>query len=106
MTWLNCPPEEWPNSALNWFCIMVKFETASPGTVKFGPVTDLLLLSIPSTVKLLLRGRWPPTEGPVPAPTPPLLATPAPKRDRLITPEPTLVVGISVFWRWSKVFWI
>ena len=39
-------------------------------------MTDLLLLSMPSTVKLLLRGRCPPTEGPVPIPRPPPEATP------------------------------
>ena len=34
-----------------------KFLTESFGTLISGPVTDLLLLSIPSIVKLLLRGR-------------------------------------------------
>ena len=60
-----------------------------------GPVTPLLLLSTPSTVKLLLRGRWPPTDGPVPAPTPPLLATPEPSSERFSTPKPMLDVGRS-----------
>src|SRR5205814_10049521 len=86
-TVLNCPPDECPNSGLNWFCRTVKFATASFGILISGPVTDLLLLSTPSTVKLLLRGRCPPTEGPEPAPMPPLLATPALSRERLSTPE-------------------
>ena len=53
-----------------------------------GPVTDRLLLSTPSTVKLLLRGRCPPTDGPEPTPTPPVLATPASSSDRFSTPLP------------------
>ena len=52
-----------------------------------GPVTLPLLLSIPSIVKLLLRGRWPPTEGPLPAPTEPLVATPDCKSDKFSTPD-------------------
>src|SRR5271170_1388007 len=53
-----------------------------------GPVTALLLLSIPSIVKLLLRGRCPPTEGPMPMPIPPLEAPPGLSRDALRTPKP------------------
>ena len=68
MVVLNWPPEEWPNSVLNWFDSKVKFSTASLGTVIRLPVTALLLLSTPSTVKLLLYGRWPPTDGPTPIP--------------------------------------
>ena len=77
-----------------------------------GPVVDFSLLSTPSTVKLLLLGRWPPTEGPVPmpTPTPPALATPAVSMDRFSTPNPVLVVGKSsldfavyVFCTWAVV---
>ena len=39
--------EEWPTSALNWFCWTVNSATASFGTVTSGPVTLLLLLSMP-----------------------------------------------------------
>src|SRR5215472_6254617 len=98
MVWLNWPPEEWPNSAENWFCRTVKLSTASLGMVISGPVTERLLLSTPSTVKLLLRGRTPETVGPDPTPTPPLLATPASSRDRLRTPLfpcPPAVIGKS-----------
>ena len=56
---------------------------------------SLLLLSTPSMVKLLLRGRWPETEGPVPAPIPPLVATPAFNNERLRTPKPIVAVGRS-----------
>src|SRR5690242_10332999 len=101
---LNCPPEEWPYSAENWFCNTVNSATASFGMNTSGPVTDLLLLSIPSIVKLLLRGRCPPTEGPVPAPTPPLLATPELNSERLITPSPIDAVGRSAAAFVSKVF--
>ena len=66
----------------------VNSDTASLGTCTNGPVMDLLLLSIPSIVKLLLRGRCPPTEGPVPTPTAPPVATPACSRDAFITPDP------------------
>src|SRR5947209_1795739 len=41
---------------------------------------------MPSMVKLLFRGRCPPTDGPLPTPTPPLLATPEPRRERFRTP--------------------
>src|SRR6185437_7102012 len=71
-----------------------------------GPVMLLLLLSIPSTVKLLLRGRCPPTDGPVPTPTEPLVATPAFSRERLIIPEPWAPIGRSCSWRVSKLFYI
>src|SRR3981081_4424504 len=74
------------------------------GTGTSGPVTLLLLLSIPSTVKLLLRGRWPPTLGPEPAPIAPLLATPELKRERLRIPlAPRVVLGRSAFIFGSKV---
>src|SRR5262249_915016 len=39
-----------------------------------------------SIVLLFSRGRWPPTDGPEPAPIPPELATPAPSRARFNTP--------------------
>src|SRR5690242_15929838 len=71
--------------------------------VERGPVTFLLLLSIPSTVKLLLRGRCPPTDGPLPAPDAPLVETPELRSDRLITPEPVAVIGRSAIWRDPKV---
>src|SRR5215472_10973576 len=61
-----------------------------------GPVTLLLLLSTPSIVKLLSRGLWPPTDGPVPAPTPPLVLTPDCSKDRFKTPSPCPVTGKSV----------
>src|SRR5258708_1774392 len=68
------------------------------GTGTRGPVTLLLLLSIPSTVKLLLRGRCPPMLGPEPAPIAPLLATPELKRERLRIPlGPSVVLGRSAF---------
>src|ERR1700733_7541215 len=88
MIWLNWPPEEWPYSGENWFAITVNSETASLGTCTNGPVTALLLLSTPSMVKLLLRGRWPPTEGPTPIPIPPLEATPGLSREAFKTPKP------------------
>src|ERR1700687_58954 len=77
--------------------------TAGFGTVTRGPVTPLLLLSTPSIVKLLLRGRCPPTAGPEPTPTPPLLATPELNRERFNTPLPVVAVGTSVTRRPSKV---
>src|ERR1043165_7434976 len=101
---LNCPPEECPNSGENWFCSTENSATASFGIPTSGPVTDLLLLSTPSIVKLLLRGRCPPTDGPAPAPTPPLLATPEPNSDRFSTPLPTVADGRSELKRSSKVF--
>src|SRR5260370_33782888 len=76
----------------------------SLGTGTSGPVTLLLLLSIPSTVKLLLRGRCPPTLGPAPAPIPPLLATPELKSERLRIPlGPSVVLGRSAFILGSEV---
>src|ERR1700734_2935447 len=110
MIWLNWPPEEWPYSGENWFAITVNSETASLGTCTNGPVTDLLLLSTPSMVKLLLRGRWPPTEGPVPTPTAPPVAIPAWSSDALMTPEPPDTIGrfascsaVYVFCSWAVV---
>src|SRR5438876_6762860 len=103
-TKLNWPPEEWPNSGEYWFCRTVNSEMESFGTGTSGPVTLLLLLSMPSTVKLLLRGRWPPMLGPEPAPMPPLLATPELKRERLRIPlGPSVVLGRSAFILGSKV---
>ena len=67
----------------------VKFSTASFGTAISAPVTDLLLLSTPSTVKLLSRGRCPPTEGPVPSPIALAWVTPGLNNDRFNTPAPT-----------------
>src|SRR5204862_7016615 len=73
------------------------------GTGTRGPVTLLLLLSIPSTVKLLLRGRWPPMLGPEPAPIAPLLATPELKSERLrIRLGPRVGKGTSAFILGSK----
>src|ERR1700753_281869 len=86
-TVLNCPPEECPNSGEKLFSSSENSATASCGTVTNGPVMPLLLLSTPSIVKLLLRGRWPPTEGPAPTPTPPLLVTPALNSDRFRAPK-------------------
>src|SRR5439155_1138087 len=80
---LNWPPVEWPNSALNWFCRSENSCVASVGTYTSGPVIVLLLLSTPSIMKSLFVGRWPPIEGPVPWPIPPLLAIPALSSDRL-----------------------
>src|SRR5512146_615349 len=74
VTRLNCPPAEWPYSALNWLVIRFNSETVSGITLELAPVTPMLLSSTPSTVKLLLRGRFPPTAPPVPA-TPPGWAT-------------------------------
>jgi hypothetical protein len=97
---LNTPPDECPNSALNWFCSTVNSATASFGTVMIGPVTSLRLLSTPSMVKLLLRGRWPPMAGPVPTPTPPELVTPALSSDRLRRPP----VGLAAAGRSYAIF--
>src|SRR5215470_7158411 len=55
----------------------------------------LVVVIYPSMVKLLSRGLCPPTEGPDPAPIPPLLATPACSKDRFNTPEPPAAVGKS-----------
>src|SRR5690349_7853298 len=85
-TELNWPPDEWPYSALNWFCRTVNSAIASFGIDATGPVTSLRLLSTPSMVKLLLRGRCPPTDGPVPTPTPPRLPTPELSSERFRTP--------------------
>src|ERR1700733_5292513 len=93
MIWLNWPPEEWPYSGENWFAITVNSETASLGTCTNGPVMDLLLLSTPSMVKLLSRGRWPPPEGPVPPPTAPPVAIPAWSSDAFMTPDPPDTIG-------------
>src|SRR5450432_1139065 len=94
-TWLNWPPEEWPNSGEVWFCCMLNSATASLGNPTTGPVTPPLLLSIPSMVKLLLRGRCPPTDGPAPKPMAPLEPTPAFSSERLITPLPPDAMGRS-----------
>src|SRR5450432_1906668 len=94
-TWLNWPPEEWPNSGEIWFCCTLNSDTASLGKVTSGPVTLPLLLSMPSMVKLLLRGRCPPTEGPEPRPTAPPVPTPAFSSERLITPLPPEAMGRS-----------
>src|SRR6202047_3628490 len=99
---LNWPPDECPKSGVNWFCRTENSATASFGIVTNGPVTDLLLLSTPSIAKLLLRGRWPPMDGPVPAPTPPPVATPALKRERFRTPPVTAETGRSDASLWSK----
>src|SRR5579872_2992919 len=88
MVVLNWPPEECPNSELYWFEMRVKFSTASFGMVMRAPVTDLLLLSTPSTVKLLSRGRCPPTDGPVPRPMEFAFVTPGLNIDRFKTPPP------------------
>jgi len=93
---LNWPPDEWPKSGENWFCSTVSSATASLGSETTGPVTLSLLLSIPSMVKLLLRGRCPPTDGPVPAPVAPLVETPAFSSDKLSTPLPLEVLGRSI----------
>ena len=95
ITSLNWPPEEWPYCAENWLARIENSCTASFGILARGPVTLLLLLSTPSIVKLLLRGRCPPTDGPVPAPMAPLEDTPDVYRARFRTPEPPLVVGRS-----------
>ena len=42
----------------------------------------------------MLRGRCPPTEGPVPAPIPPLVATFALRSEVFRTPRPMVAVGI------------
>src|SRR2546421_6417516 len=104
-TKLNWPPEEWPNSGEYWFCSTVNSAIESLGTGTKGPVTLLLLLSIPSTVKLLLRGRWPPMLGPEPAPIAPLLATPELKSERLRIPlGPSVVLRRSAVVLGPKVF--
>ena len=51
-----------------------------------GPVTSWRLLSTPSMLKLLFVGRWPPTDGPVPYPMPPLCVTPGASRLKFKTP--------------------
>src|SRR5450432_2853362 len=103
-TWFNWPPEEWPNSGEIWFCCTLNSATASLGTVTSGPVTAPLLLSMPSMVKLLLRGRCAPTEGPEPSPTAPLEPTPAYNNERLITPLPPDAMGRSIICLVSNVF--
>src|ERR1700678_1816237 len=90
---LNWPPEEWPNSGANWFVMSENSPTASFGTYTSGPVTLLSWLSTPSMVKLLLLGRWPPTDGPVPMPTPPEEATPGLNSETFNTPRPMVGVG-------------
>ena len=105
ITALNWPPEECPNSAPNWFCSTLNSATESFGRATTGPVMSFRLLSVPSTMKLLFRGRWPPTEGPVPAPTPPELATPAPNKDRFRYPPAGLAAtGRSDASRLAKMF--
>src|ERR1017187_1812482 len=94
-TELNWPPEEWPNSGEIWFCCTLNSATASLGKDTSGPVALPLLLSMPSMVKLLLRGRCPPTDGPEPRPMAPLEPTPAFSSDRLITPLPPDAIGRS-----------
>src|SRR5450432_298010 len=102
-TWLNWPPEEWPNSGEIWFCCTPNSDTASLGKVTSGPVTLPLLLSMPSMVKLLLRGRCPPTDGPEPRPMAPLEPTPAFNKERVITPDGPDAMGRSVICIESKV---
>jgi hypothetical protein len=97
---------ECPNSAPNWFVSSVNSAVESVGTYTRGPVTVLLLLSTPSTMKLLFIGRWPPTDGPVPCPTPPLLATPELSRDRFSAPKSPLafsMIGRLAIWWDSNV---
>src|SRR6266436_2852903 len=74
VTRLNWPPAECPYSALNRLVVRLNSATASGMTVELFPVTPRLLSSTPSTVKLLSRGRVPPTEPPIPV-TPPGCAT-------------------------------
>src|SRR5262249_38893964 len=76
---MNCPAVECPNSARNWFVSSVKSSTDSWMTGASAPVTLGLLLSTPSTTKLLLRGRFPPTEPPIPVTPPDWVATPGAK---------------------------
>src|ERR1041385_92766 len=83
---LNWPPLECPHSAPTWLWSRVNSAVASVGTYTSGPVMVLLLLSTPSIMKLLFIGRWPPTDGPVPCPRPPLLATPALSSDKFRAP--------------------
>src|SRR5262249_8851541 len=74
-TGMNFPPGERAHSAWYWFDRSENSDTASGEMYTCGPVTDLSLLSTPSTTKLLFLARWPPTEPPVPTPTPPVLTT-------------------------------
>src|SRR5215467_14066331 len=101
---MNCPPVERANSAWYWLESNENSATASGETYTCGPVTPLSLLSTPSSTKLLLRARWPPTEPPVPTPTPPLLVTLGATSARLNTPAPTAVWARSTTWRDSNPF--
>src|SRR5256886_14753632 len=74
VTRVNWPPAECPYSALNLLVVRLNSATASGITVELFPVTPRLLSSTPSTVKLLSRGRVPPTDPPIPV-TPPGCAT-------------------------------
>src|ERR1017187_4174152 len=103
-TELNWPPEEWTNSGEIWFCCTLNSATASLGRFTNGPVTLPLLLSMPSMVKLLLRGRCPPTDGPAPRPIAPLVPTPAFRSARLSTPYPPDTLGSSDMALSWKVF--
>src|SRR4029077_10609840 len=71
VTTLNCPPAEWPSSALNILVTRLKSATASGITSEVWPVTSTRLSSTPSMLKLFKQGRAPPMEPPSPS-------TPAP----------------------------
>src|SRR5712692_9761407 len=82
---MNCPAVECPYSAENWLVSSVNSFTASLITGADSPVTLELLLSRPSTVKLLLRGRLPPMAPPVPATPPGCEVVPGARSARLMT---------------------
>ena len=60
-------------------------------------------------MKLLLRGRWPPIEGPTPIPRPPVEATPGASREAFSTPSPIEALGrvesSSLLNVWER-FWV
>src|SRR5215470_17422950 len=84
VTRLNWPPAECPYSALNWLVVTLNSATASGITVELFPVTPRLLSSTPSTLKLLSRGRVPPTLPPTPCEPPGVAITLGASTARLI----------------------
>ena len=72
-----------------------EFRDRVVGNVTSGPVTDLLLLSTPSIVKLLFRGRCPPIGGPSADPKPPAGSDTSTKQRKVQNPTPGRMCGIG-----------
>ena len=82
---MNWPAVEWPNSAANWLVMSWNSCTESWMGTAIAPFTSPLLLSRPSTTKLLFRGRFPPMVPPCPATPPDCVPTPGARTAKFVT---------------------